>query len=253
MKQTQATILFLSLFLLCPILGLAGESIVFGIDPTKPPMQYINQKGELAGFEIDLLKEMGRQGDFTPIFKQVSWQELFNGIENDQYDAACASISITDERKDQMEFTSPYYRIAQAILALPDAGISVAGDLKGKRIGIKKGTTSHDIAGKYSHIEAIEFPDIPTAIKALYTHEIDVILCDGPVAGYYAHLDEKKVNRAEIVFVLEGEQLEMYGISVKRGNKEVKSMLNRALQNIQMENKDIELQKKWFSGLVESR
>jgi len=253
MKQTQATMLFLFLFLLCPILALASDSIVFAIDPTKPPMQYINPKGELVGFEIDLLKEMGKQGDFTPIFKQVSWQDLFNGLEGDQYDAACASISITDERKNQMEFTSPYYRIAQAILALPDAGLSVIGDLKGKKIGIKKGTTSHDIIEKYSKIDVLEFPDIPTAIKALYTHKIDAILCDGPVAGYYALLDEKKANHAEIVFVLEQEQLEMYGIAVKRGNKEVKSMLNKALRNIQVENKDIELQKKWFSGLVESR
>lgn len=253
MKQIQTTILFLSLFLLCPVFGLAGESVVFGIDPTKPPMQYIDKKGELAGFEIDLLKEIGKQGDFTPIFKQVSWQGLFDGLEHEQYDAACASISITDERKNKMEFTSAYYRIAQAILALPGTGISVARDLKGRKIGIKKGTTSHNIAGKYSQIEAIQFPDIPTAIKALYAHEIDAILCDGPVAGYYALLDQKKAIHAEIVLVLESEQLEMYGIAVKRGNKELKSTLNRALQNIQMENKDIELQKKWFSGLVESR
>lgn len=213
-------------------------------------MQYINPKGELVGFEIDLVQEMGKQGNFTPIFKQVTWQELFKGLEGDQYDAACASISITDERKNQMEFTSPYYRIAQAILALPDAGLAVIGDLKGKKLGIKKGTTSHDLTEKYSHIDAIEFPDIPTAIKALYAHEIDAILCDGPVAGYYAHLEEKKAIHAEIVFVLEQEQLEMYGIAVKRGNKEVKSMLNKALRNIQLENKDIELQKKWFSGLM---
>lgn len=250
MKQTQAIILFLSLFLLCPLVVLASDSIVFAIDPTKPPMQYINPKGELVGFEIDLVKEMGKQSDFTPIFKQVTWQGLFKGLEGDQYDAACASISITDERKNQMEFTSPYYRIAQAILALPDAGLAVIGDLKGKKLGIKKGTTSHDLTEKYSHIDAIEFPDIPTAIKALYAHEIDAILCDGPVAGYYAHLEEKKAIHAEIVFVLEQEQLEMYGIAVKRGNKEVKSMLNKALRNIQLENKDIELQKKWFSGLM---
>lgn len=253
MNKTQAVVLFLAFFLLCPHWSLASESIVFAIDPTKPPMQYINNKGELVGFEIDLLREMGKKSDFTPIFKRVAWQGLFQGLGDDQYDAACASISITDARKNQMEFTSPYYRIAQAILALPNAGISTIGDIKGKKIGVKKGTTSHDIAKKYSKMDDIEFPDIPTAIKALYAHEIDAILCDGPVAGYYAHLEEKKVIHAEIVLVLQQEQLEMYGIAVKKGNKEVKSMLNTALRNIQLENIDIELQKKWFSGLVESR
>ncbi|MFT5702137.1 MAG: polar amino acid transport system substrate-binding protein [Desulforhopalus sp.] len=251
MKPNQLVLLYFLFTLILPNWGQANDSIVFAVDPTKPPMQYIDQKGELVGFEIDLVKEMAKQGDFTPIFKKVPWMQLFSGLEEDQYDAACASISITDARKDQMEFTTPYYQIAQAVLALPGGGISTIKDLAGKKLGVKKGTTSQTDAENIPKVNAVPFPDIPTAIQALYAHEVDAIMCDGPVAGYYAVLDEKKAVHAEIVFVVEDDWVEMYGIAVKRGNKEVKNRLSRALQNIQT-NTIIELQKKWFSGLLES-
>jgi polar amino acid transport system substrate-binding protein len=251
MKRQQMIFLILCLsFFLSPFVQ-ANDSIVFGIDPTKPPMQYLNEKGEMIGFEIDLINQMGVLGGFTPIFKKVAWQDLFGGLQEDLYDAACASISITDDRQEQMRFTAPYYRIAQAVLALPDAGIKSITDLSGKKVGVKTGTTSQVTLAQYPGAVPVQFSDIIGAVKALYTHEIDALLCDGPVAGYYAVLDQQKENHLEIVFVLESERAEMYGIAVKKNDRELERRLNRALQLVQNNNVDIELQRKWFSGLLE--
>lgn len=251
MKRPQMLFLILCFsFSLSPFVQ-ASDSIVFGVDPTKPPMQYIDEQGEMVGFEIDLIKQMGVLGGFTPIFKKVAWQDLFGGLQEGLYDAACASISITDEREEQMRFTAPYYRIAQAVLALPDSGIKAITDLAGKKVGVKRGTTSQAALAKYPEAVSMEFPDIIGAVKALYAHEIDAVFCDGPVAGYYAVLDQKKENHVEIVFVLESDRAEMYGIAVKQDDREMERRLNMALQMLQKNNQDIELQRKWFSGLLE--
>ena len=106
---------------------MAADSIVFAIDPTKPPMQYVSKNGDAVGFEIDFINEMGRLDGFTAVFKRVQWQNLFEGLMNGQFDAACASVSITEGRKATMDFTIPYFQVSQAVLVLKDDKIKNPG------------------------------------------------------------------------------------------------------------------------------
>lgn len=145
----------------------AGESIVFALDPTKPPMQFISPDGRTVGFEIDFINEMARYGGFTPVFKKVQWQSIFTGLVNDEFDAACASISITEERKEILSFTIPYYTVSQAILVSRDSDIKGVADLKGKRVGAKNGTTSSVALQKYPDITIELFPDVTGAVQVL--------------------------------------------------------------------------------------
>lgn len=227
---------------------MASDSIVFAIDPTKAPMQFVSKNGQAIGFEIDFVREMARLGGFTPVFKKVQWQSLFEGLVNDEYDAACASVSITEERKQSMDFTIPYYNVSQAILVLTSSAINELADLKGKKVGAKKGTTSSTALNQHQEIDIVLFTDVPNAIRSLNNKTIDAVICDGPVAGHYALVDEKYELR--LVTVLKPEIQELYGIAVKKGNKSLLNRLNSAINAVQSENKDIELQKKWFSELL---
>ncbi len=251
MKQKLAITLLFLLILCCAWQAHSTESVTFAIDPTKPPMQFVDDKGLIVGFEIDLLTEMGRQTGFTPIFKQVPWQGIFEGLDKDKYDAVCASVSITDKRKDNMVFTIPYYRVAQAVLAFADEEIKSVGDLQGKKIGVKKETTSLQTIHNIQGVNPVEFDNVPEAIGALRARTIDAVICDGPVAGYYALMEKK--NDLEIALVLEQEKIELYGIAIKKDNKGLRNQLNRALAAVQKKNMDISLQNKWFTGLIEGR
>ena len=238
----------LLLFVLLSSSAMATDSIVFAIDPTKPPMQFISENGEAVGFEIDLIKEMARLGNLTAVFETVQWQSIFEGLKNDQYDAACASISITEGRKQEMSFTVPYYNVSQAILVLSSSPIQGLGDLRGKRVGAKKGTTSSIALNHLEEIDPELFADVPSALAALNTNAIDAIICDGPVAGHHAFVDQTYDLR--LAAVLKSDNLELYGIAVKKGNKPLLNRLNQAISAIQINNKDMEFQKKWFSGLL---
>ena len=248
--KLMVSLLFLIL-LSCAGQAQSSESIVFAVDPTKPPMQFIDDKGIIAGFEIDLLKEMGRQAGFTPVFKRVSWQGIFEGLEKNKYDAVCASVSITDARKDSMVFTIPYYKVTQAVLTLAGAEIKKPGDLRGKKIGVKKETTSLQTIQNIPGVNSIAFDTVLEAVDALRAKTIDGVICDGPVAGHYT-LSEKEAG-LKIALVFEQEKIELYGIAIKKDNKGLRNQLNTALEAVQKENMDISLQKKWFSGLLEGR
>lgn len=227
---------------------IASDSIVFAIDPTKAPMQFVSKDGEAIGYEIDFVNEMARLGGFTPVFKKVQWQSLFEGLVNDEYDAVCASVSITEERKQSMDFTIPYYNVSQAILVLKNSAINKLADLKGKKVGAKKGTTSSKALSQYQDIEIVSFTDVPSAIQSLSSKIIDAVICDGPVAGHYALVDD--TYDLKLVTVIKTENPELYGIAVKKGNKPLLNRLNRAITAVQSKNKDIEFQEKWFSELL---
>jgi len=229
--------------------AISNDSIVFAIDPTKPPMQFVSKDGEVVGFEIDFLNEMARLSGFTPVFKRVAWQGIFDGLVNGEYDAVCASVSITEKRKETMAFTIPYYNVAQAILVLKDNKIKNLDDLKGKKIGAKRGTTSSKALGDLEGTEIVLFDDVPRAVLALSEKTVDAVICDGPVAGQYALVN--KPCDLKLAIVLKAENLELYGIAVKKGNKPLLNKLNRAIAAVQSNNKDIEFQKKWFSELLE--
>ncbi len=229
--------------------AISNDSIVFAIDPTKPPMQFISSDGEVVGFEIDFVNEMARLGGFTPIFKRAQWQGIFDGLINGEYDAACASVSITEKRKETMAFTIPYYNVAQAILVLRDDKTNSLKDLKGKRIGAKRGTTSSKALGDLQGSEIFLFDDVPSAVRALSEKTVDAVICDGPVAGQYALVD--KPCDLKLAIVLKAESLELYGVAVKKGNKLLLNRLNSAIAAVQSNNKDIAFQKKWFSELLE--
>ncbi len=251
MKHIITVSISILIFFCCAWQVQSTEPIVFAIDPTKPPMQFVDDKGTIVGFEIDLLREMGRQAGFIPVFKQVAWQGIFQGLDNNTYDAICASVSITDKRKETMNFTIPYYKVAQAVLTTANAEIKSVSDLWGKKIGVKKETTSQQTIQNFQGVNPVQFNNVPEAIDALHAGRIDAVICDGPVAGYYALTDKKK--GLEIALVLEQEKAELYGIAIKKDNKVLKDKLNKAIAIIQKENKDISLQRKWFKGLLEKR
>ncbi|MEA3469434.1 MAG: transporter substrate-binding domain-containing protein [Thermodesulfobacteriota bacterium] len=230
--------------------GMANESIVFAIDPTKAPMQFVASNGEVVGFEIDFLYEMGRQADFTPVLKQVPWQGIFKGLGSGEYDAVFASVSITDQRKETMDFTIPYYTIAQAVLILADQDFKKWSDLKGKNVGVKNKTTSLQTTRNLQGVNIVVFNSVPNAIESLHEKQVDAVICDGPIAGHYAMVEK---NDLKIAFVLKPKNAEFYGIAVKKGNNALKNTLNKAISSVQNNNTDIILQKKWFSGLLKTR
>ncbi|MFW6181545.1 MAG: basic amino acid ABC transporter substrate-binding protein [Spirochaetota bacterium] len=226
----------------------AGEElhIVVATDATWPPMEYVDEETkEIVGFDIDLMAEIARQGGFTYEFKNTAWDGIFAGLAAGKYDAVMSSVTITEDRKKQMDFSDPYINAGQ-ILVVPKAtsGVTTLQDLKGKTVGAQIGTTGAFEVQKVDGVRLKSYDEIGLAFEDLVNGRIEGVVADTPVAAQFALQNETYQGKLKIV----GEPFtdEYYGIAVAKGNREVLDAINRGLEGVLGTKAYERIEKKWL-------
>ena len=221
------------------------RKIVVATDSTWPPMEYVDENKKIVGFDIDLMDAIAAAAGFTVEYKSVAWDGIFAGVAADKYDAIISSVTITDERKEQMDFSDSYINAGQILVVKSDStGVTTLKDLMGKTVGAQIGTTGSFEVEKVSGVTLKTYDEIGLAFEDLYNGRIQAVVCDTPVAADYALQNEKYKGSLKIV----GEPFteEYYGIVVKKGNKELLDLINAGLKKVEDSGKLAELQKKWL-------
>jgi len=228
-----------------PDKGDGGLHIVVATDATWPPMEYIDESKDIIGFDIDLMKEIAKAGGFTVEFKNTAWDGIFAGLAGGKYDAVMSSVTITDERKQQMDFSKPYINAGQ-ILVVPKStsGVSKLADMKGKIVAAQIGTTGSFEIEKISGVELKTYDEIGLAFEDLVNGRIDGVVADTPVAADFALQSESYKGKLKIV----GEPFtdEYYGIAVQKGNTEVLDAINKGLDKVLGTSAYEKIEKKWL-------
>ncbi|NDY58276.1 basic amino acid ABC transporter substrate-binding protein [Desulfovibrio sulfodismutans] len=240
-KRTLLTVMALVL-----LTGTAlAKDIVFATDATWPPMEFVGPDKEITGFAVDYMKAAGKEAGFTPVFKAVAWDGIFAGLDAGNYDAICSSVSITDERKNAMDFSTPYFKVRQALVVPKDSTVKKIEEMKGKTLGAQISTTGHFAIKKVEGIKDKSYDEVGLAFEDLFNGRIDGVVCDDPVAAQYALQNDKYKNALKIATIIEAGD-EFYGIAMKKGNKEVLDLVNKGIKAVQDKGIDKELQKKWI-------
>ena len=91
---------------------------VFASDATWPPMEYVDENGDIVGFDIDLLAAIADISGFKYRVENTAWDGIFAGLENGSYDAVISAITITREREATMDFTDPYFNVRYLLCLL---------------------------------------------------------------------------------------------------------------------------------------
>jgi ABC-type amino acid transport substrate-binding protein len=117
-----------------------------GVYGQSPPKSFIDENGELAGFDIDFARALCAQIDRRCELVQSEWDELIQGLIANRLDVAVASISITEDRRRLIDFTRPYYDSPARFVARDDRRITSLAPLalQGIRLGVHQGTTFDD-------------------------------------------------------------------------------------------------------------
>ncbi len=221
--------------------------VVFAADCSWPPMEFVNKEKEVVGFDIDLLNAMSREGGYEIEIVNTAWDGIFGGLIAGKYDAICSSVSITEERKENMDFSDPYFEVKQGVIVQMDSGIKTVADLTGKVIAAQIGTTGYFAAQKIpGTAEAKSYDDVGLAVEDLYNGRVDAVFCDDAVAYDYALQNEKYAAKLELAFVVEAEEKEYLGMAVQKGNAELVEMLNKALAAVKASGEYDTIMSKWF-------
>ncbi len=146
------------------------------------PMEYIDESGNYTGFDIELMRAIADDLGLTLAVSEPGWDAITSGLafEARECDVAAASITITAERAEAIDFSTPYFISEQSLLVRDDSGIASIDDTAGKEIAVQTGTTGH----YYAEDEApegtiiVEFPDPDSPWLALESGDVDGVMTD---------------------------------------------------------------------------
>lgn len=223
-----------------------GEKVyVFASDATWPPMEFVDENGDIVGFDMDLLDAVAEAAGFQYEVQNTGWDGIFAGLANGSYDAIISSVTITEERKAAMDFSDPYINAGQ-ILIVPAgySGAEMLSDFVGKKVGVQQGTTGDFAVEEVSGIDRRAYDDVGLAVEDLVNGNLDAVVCDSVTAVDYVAANENFKGKLEIL----GEPFteEEFGIAVQKDNDELLTLINQGLASVFADGTQAELVEKWL-------
>ena len=203
-----------------------------GTDAAYAPFESQNEKGEIVGFDIDVAKAVAAKAGFELKFVNTPWEGIFAALGQGDRDMVVSAVTITDERKQTMDFSDPYFDAQQLIAVKQDSKTAKFADLKKLKVGVQTGTTGDEavtkLLGKAS-TNIKRFESTPLAVKELESGGVDAVVADnGVIVHYVANNPGGKFKMvADQEFVPE-----KYGIAMKKGNAELQALVNKGLAAI---------------------
>ncbi len=237
-------VLTLAMLICVSTSAMAQKTIVFAVDATWPPMEFLNSDKQIVGYSIDYMTAAAKAAGFTPIFKNVAWDGIFAGLATGKYDAVCSSVSITEKRKKSMDFSTPYFKVRQALIVPKDSTVKSLADLKGQKVGGQIGTTGYFAIKGADGVIPKSYDEVGLAMEDLKVGRIAAVVCDDPVAANYAMAQYK--DSLKIATTIETGEVEYYGIAIKKGNTEILELVNKGIEAVSKTPYVKELQQKWI-------
>ena len=213
-------------------------------DATWPPMEFIDENDKLTGFDIDIMNAAAEAAGYKIEIISVDWDVIFDGLAAGKYDAICSSLTITETRRETMDFSLPYINAGQVLVVRADSKATTLADMKKKTVGAQFETTG---AVQIQNTEGVilkAYEEISPAIFDVVDNKIAGVVVDLPVAVDFVLRNELCKDKLKIA----GEPFtdEFYGVAVKKGNKEVLDIINTGLIKVRESGKTQELIKKWL-------
>ncbi|OZS77519.1 ABC transporter substrate-binding protein [Tetzosporium hominis] len=173
--------------------GEDSKKLVMGTSADFPPFESVDSSGEIVGFDIDLAKAIGEELGYEIEVRDMKFDGLIGALQSDRIDFVMSGMSATDERKENVDFSTEYHRSGEMFLSLKDAGISSIEDLDGKTLGVQLGTIQEQGARKIQEEYGFEIKPIDSSsimVQELLSNRVDAIYIDKAVGlGYQAEQD----------------------------------------------------------------
>ena len=221
------------------------SKIVVGLDDNFPPMGFRDDKNELVGFDIDMAKAAAKHMGVEVEFKPIDWAAKESELKSKRVDMLWNGLTITEERKQNILFSSPYMENHQIIVVSAGSPIKVKTDLNGKIVGVQDGSSAvpaieADAISK-SFKEMKKYGDNVTALMDLSTKRIDAVVVDEVVGRYYV---AKKPT--EYVVLEDNFGTEEYGVGMRKEDQALHDKLQAALVAMKADGTSAKIANQWF-------
>jgi len=215
-----------------------------GTEPTFAPFEFQKEGSkDYDGFDMDLARAVGKQMGVKVEIVNMGFDALIPALNANNIDMVAAGMSITDERKNAVSFSEPYYTSGLIIMVNKDnTEVKSVKDLEGKRIAVQIGTTGEKKARSIKDAKVTAFNTNTEAAMELKNKGVDAVINDSPVVGYYL----AQGGNATAMTVGEVMEAEQYGLAVKKGNDKLAGDINKALTELKKNGEYDKIYKTWF-------
>lgn len=223
-----------------------NETLIVGMEPTFPPFDSQNKKGDFEGFDVDMMNAIAKDQGLKIEFKQFEFDGLIPALNSGNCDIVASGMAILGERKEKVDFSEGYFNsglclaVAKSNNKITSVDTLTKDAILGAQIGTSGADTIKKLKEKGKIKEAKIYNKVDVAFNDVQNGTIDGIINDIPVTKEYINKQPEKVK-------IVGKTLnaETYGLAVKKDNKELLDKLNAGLKNIKKDGTFDKLLKKW--------
>ena len=202
--------------------------ITFGTNAEFPPFEFVASNGvidQYDGIDMAIAKQIAEDNGMTAAVENMEFDSLLIALQNGQIDAAIAGMTVTEERLESVDFSTPYYTATQVMIVKEDSDIAAATDMADKKICVVQGYTGEICVQELGYpYEA--FKKGTEAVMELVNGKCDVVVIDSATAQKYVS-DNEGLKIVEDSAAFESEE---YAIAVRKGNTELLDMINKAVE-----------------------
>jgi ABC-type amino acid transport substrate-binding protein len=214
-----------------------------GLDASYPPFEFEDESGALAGFDVDLAREIGQRLDLEVTFVNLAYDGLYDSLQTGLVDVLISALVPLQTVEHKADFSQPYFNNADYLVIPADSGISDMADLEGYAVAVEYGAGGDVEARAWqrrlSVLEIMRFPDPDSALQAVRDGSADAALVDGISArlgvGRYPDLAlGAPVNES------------YFTVAVPDGSQEMLDQINRVIGAVTTDGTTEALIEKWF-------
>ena len=203
-----------------------GGVLRMATNATFPPYEYY-EGDEVVGIDPEIAAAIAEKLGMTLEINDMDFDPAIAAAQTGQADIVMEGLTVTDDRKEKINFTDSYATGVQVVIVPEDSDIQSVDDLEGKLIGVQQGTTG-DLycSDDYGEENVQKFTSGPVAVEALKNGQIDCVVIDNePAKSYVAQNEGLKILDTEYV-------TEEYAIGISKDNPELLEQINAALQEL---------------------
>ncbi|MFA7590440.1 MAG: amino acid ABC transporter substrate-binding protein [Sphaerochaetaceae bacterium] len=221
---------------------------VLGLDDSFPPLGLRNEKNEIVGFDIDVAREVCNRLGVELVLQVIDWNAKEQELNTGNIDCIWNGFTITDERKENINFTEPYLNNAQVAVVKNSSPFNSLADLAGKTVGLQAGSSASDaVNGNVDFAKSlkavIEVKDNLTALMDLEIGGVDAVVLDLFVAA-------DNISRSGKDFRIIDEPLakEEYGIGFRKNDNALRDKVQELLEGMAKDGSLAKISTAWFQA-----
>ena len=222
----------------------AGKALVMGTNAEFPPFETRGgaNGSEIVGFDVEVAKAIAAKVGLPLKIEDMKFDSLLPALSAGKVDLVLAGMTITDERSQNVDFSTPYYKATQVVLILAGSPIpQTKEDLKGVKIAVQLGTTGDGAAVEIAGQDNVrQFTSAMDAVVELMNGKVECVVIDEQPAIQFAK------KNPELMLVRPQFDDEFYGVAVKKGNAELLAKVNEALAEIAADGRYDQFVDRWM-------